>query len=170
MQTTICTYCDHEVKITPDGVCLFCGGNLADEPLKERKQETPFLDWYKKRIENPIMESQEWEPIKENIKESRVSKAKREMKELDDLTKVVSESETIKNLVKSLDKPLIPFWFKFGAFLLGLVLSAFYTFPSIQELLLETINLVNNSSQVILVMSIIPIFFILVILKKFERF
>lgn len=219
MKTTTCAYCDHEVKITPDGVCLYCGGNLAEEPIEEiindRKSKTPFLDWYKGHVKNPIEiidepiqtseEKTKTETIQEIIEpnperlekirkwlgvplkpemkqgltlfsnleeiyaENKIEHAKREMQELDNFTKIVDESETVKDLVKSLDKSIIPFWLKFGAFLLGLVIGAFYAFPDIQIPLLETINLVNNSPYLVIVMSFVPIMFLLAILKKFDR-
>jgi len=187
METTVCAYCYHEVEKTPDSVCSYCGGNLAEEPLEEiddssssqitKVQEFLFGYPISRKSRRKLYASCQMESNLESIRRTlevkeqkrRQSQVKKEMQELDNFTKVINESETVKTLVKSLDKSIIPFWLKVGGFLLGLVIGAFFAFPDIQIPLLETLRLINSSPYLIFAMSFIPILFLLIMVQKFER-
>ena len=191
MQTTVCAYCDHEVKITPDGTCLYCGGNLAEKALEgidesrktrmerisdmlgiypepiSRKSRKEFIAPYLSgtfdtdRLENIRDRLQKDEPIQTSIEKAQ----KNEMKQLDAYTKIAFESETVKQLVKSLRPNWFvrnwPMFFVIGIIFGGAILLAY------SITVVSPIHIPMDISPILsLLMGVIPICFILIMIKK----
>jgi hypothetical protein len=150
MKLVLCAYCYHEVEQTMDGICPFCGGNLAEDPIEQQEPEFIIQDESWKVFD--AMPKLEREPL-----DSRMRYAA-----------TVYESSVVKDLVKSLQP-----WYKavwvFPALIVGGIVSVLALALAVTPSVVVPSDSVDLSGVFEVFVMLVTLIFIIIIFGVIRR-